>query len=180
MIFPEPDYRGPPSACNGFVVAMRSKLIGSGRPCSWEWLIVSRWGGSGEHLSIGWTSTPAPTAEAPLSLTPRQTAFAICAPGSGTGTPATFHFAACLPQRLTVAGDFVPAHGCVRLYGSGTALRVRSKGICLDPGLRPAWDVEAARGLWVGEFIEGQPVRSTQATASMSSIEMWNGPIRQS
>src|ERR1700712_4681797 len=57
--YPEP---GPN---NGFVVAMRAKLIGSVRRLPYEWMIVSRWGAHGEYLSIGWTGLPALRGDAP-------------------------------------------------------------------------------------------------------------------
>jgi hypothetical protein len=142
----------PPSY--GFVVAMRAALLDPGRPSSHEWVIVSRWGGAGEYLSIGWTETPALTADAPINLTPLQTAFATCPGGCGVSTPTTFELAASLPGCLRVAGDFVPAQGFVQLYGIGSALRVRSRGVCMKPDRRSGWDVDASRAQWVGEFIE--------------------------
>lgn len=143
----------PPS--NGFVVAMRAALLDPGRPASHEWVIVSRWGGAGEYLSIGWTETPALTDDAPINLTPLQTAFATCPGGCGAGTPTTFELSASLPGCLRLAGDFVPAQGFVQLCGIGSTLRVRSRGVCVKPQRRLGWDVDASRAPWVGEFIEG-------------------------
>jgi hypothetical protein len=135
---------------------MRAKLIGAGRPPLSEWVIVSRWGTHGENLSIGWTALPASEGDAPIGLVPRQTAFAVRRERSSMWTPATFRLAALLPDRVPVAGVFVPAQGYVRLYGSGSNLRLRSEGQGLQPGLRADWNIEAARAVWIGEFIEGR------------------------
>ncbi len=75
-------------------------------------------------------------------------------------TPATFRLATSLPDGIVVAGDFVPSEGVVRLYGCGSALRVQSEGQCPDPDLRAPWNLEAARAIWIGEFIEGRPTPS--------------------
>ena len=69
-------------------------------------------------------------------------------------TPATFHLAPALPGQVTVAGDFAPAEGRVRLYGIGPKLRVRLKGQCLSCDVPNTWLVEATRAAWIGEFIE--------------------------
>ena len=62
-------------------------------------------------------------------------------------TPATFRLAACCPTGITVAGDFVPAEGYVRLYGSGPGLRMRSEGRCLIPTCVPLARQREARSL---------------------------------
>ncbi|HEX3575077.1 MAG TPA: hypothetical protein VHU42_10795 [Rhodopila sp.] len=147
---------GLPALANpnrGFVVAMRARLVGS-RPPHYEWTIVSRWGPNGENLTIGWTGLPAAAGETPIELTPRQTAFAVRPASSTAWAPATFCLATSLPNRLTVAGDFVPAEGYVRLYGSGSMLRMCSRGVCPVPTLRGPWHLEATRTIWIGEFIE--------------------------
>ena len=154
------DSRNPdpsPDPCLGFVVAMRAKLVDATRPSLYEWLIVSRWGTEGNYLSIAWTSLPARPGEAPIDLMPRQTALAIRREQSAAWAPATFLLASSLPEGVTVAGDFVPAEGYVRLYGKGAKLRARSEGQCLRPELRAAWHVEATRARWIGEFIEVAP-----------------------
>jgi hypothetical protein len=87
------------SLSGGFVMAMRATLtISSGQPRH-EWIIVSRWGNSGEHLAVGWTESPAmPGKTAPLHLVPRRTALAelICLPPCSG--PLTFLFVPRLPS----------------------------------------------------------------------------------
>jgi hypothetical protein len=139
---------------HGFVVAMRAKLINVPLPARFEWLIVSRWGSHLQHLSIGWTSQPAATDEAPMNLTPNKTSLAVLPDTTYAQNPATFHLAPALPGQVTVAGDFVPAEGLVHLYGVGTELRVRLKGQCLSCKVPNTWHVEATRAAWIGEFIE--------------------------
>jgi hypothetical protein len=155
MSKPQNDRPGPGPSL-GFVVAMRAKLIGASRPPLDEWIIVSRWGAHGENLSIGWTSLPAADGDAPIGLVPCQTGFAVRRERSSLWTPATFRLAALLPDRIPVAGAFVPAQGYVRLYGTGSNLHLRSEGQCLQPGLRADWNLEATRAIWIGEFIEGR------------------------
>jgi hypothetical protein len=138
----------------GFVVAMRAKLINAYYPDRFEWVIVSRWGTEGEHLSIGWTHEPALAGEAPLHLSPNKTSLAVLPRETAAETPATFHLAPTLPNQITVAGDFLPAEGYVRLYGDGPNLRVRLKGQCLSCTVPSTWQIEATRAAWLGEFIE--------------------------
>src|ERR1700761_3752474 len=142
-----------PRSC-GFVVAMRAKLINALYPERFEWVIVSRWGNDGDHLSIGWTEEPALLGEAPLHLTPNKTSLAVLPPETATATPTTFQLAPRLPNRVTVAGEFLPAEGYVRLYGAGMSLRVRVKGQALSCAVPSTWEVEATRAAWLGEFIE--------------------------
>jgi|SRR3984885_12125118 hypothetical protein len=144
----------PCSTAHGFVVAMRAKLLNAPNPARFEWLIVSRWGNEGENLSIGWTSQPALSGEAPINLTPNKTSLAVLPPETAADTPATFRLAPSLPGQVMVAGEFVPAEGYVRLYGAGLSLRVRLKGLCLSCRVRSTWEVEASRAAWLGEFIE--------------------------
>ena len=144
----------PSSTAHGFVVAMRAKLVNAPNPTLFEWLIVSRWGTEGEHLSIGWTSQPALPGEAPMHLTPNKTSLATLPPDMAAETPATFQLAPSLPDQISVAGEFVPAEGYARLFGTGPNLRVRLKGLCLSCPDRSTWQVEAIRAAWLGEFIE--------------------------
>jgi hypothetical protein len=136
---------------------MRAKLMDAAHTARFEWVIVSRWGPDGEHLSIGWTAQPALPGEAPIHLTPSKTSLAVRPLEVAPGTPATFLLAPALPQDITVAGRFVAAEGYVRLYGSGVSLRVRLKGLCLSCPLRTTWQLEATREAWLGEFIEPRP-----------------------
>jgi hypothetical protein len=120
-------------------------------------MIVSRWGTRGEYLSFAWTSRPAHLGTAPIGLMPRQTALAIRQDRSAACLPATFALASALPDRITVAGDFVPAKGSARIFGFGTKLRLLSEGQCLKPSIRAPWNVDAVRARWIGEFIESLP-----------------------
>ncbi|MEA2791418.1 MAG: hypothetical protein QOG73_3824 [Acetobacteraceae bacterium] len=154
-VTPVPQNHDPaPVPCPGFVVAMRAKLIGASNPARHEWIIVSRWGPYGEYLSIAWTSRPAHLGTAPISLAPRQAALAVRQERPAVLTPATFTLTSSLPEDISLAGDFVPAKGFVRLSGNGTRLRMHSEGQSLKPSLRSAWHVEATRARWIGEFFE--------------------------
>ena len=133
---------------------MRARLIEAALPARFEWVIVSRWGPGGEHLSIGWTWQPALPGEAPINLTPSKTSLAVRPAEAMADTPATFNLEPALPTKITVAGDFAPAEGYVRLYGVGANLRVRLKGQCLSCPRHTTWQVEATREAWLGEFIE--------------------------
>lgn len=136
-------------------MAMRAKLVyASPLPARLEWAIVSRWGPDGEHLALGWTSLPALQGEAPINLTVRQTSLAVLVDVGADTIPATFQLASSLPGDITVAGDFVPASGYVRLFGRDSDLRLESKGQSLRPDLRPSWRIEAIHEPWFGEFIE--------------------------
>jgi hypothetical protein len=137
---------------------MRAKLVSIARPSRFEWVIVSRWGSNGEHLSLGWTRRPAVPGEAPIGLTPTQTSFAVLQPDA-SASPETFQLSRTLPANLTVAGDFMPAEGYVRLSGQGVQLRLRSKGHCLRSDLRAPLQLAATRVRWIGEFFEPHPAQ---------------------
>jgi len=140
----------------GFVVAMRAAIVtAKGEPAS-EWLIVSRWGAAGEHLSIGRTKVAAPPGKpAPIQLAPKQTVLAsmLRLPPAADGA-ATFLLAQRLPASMSLAGDFAPAEGYARLHGRGTGLRLSLEGRCVGRAILSAWRLEATREPWVGEFIE--------------------------
>ena len=146
----------PAAARLGFVMAMRAKRTTAEGPSWYEWIIVSRWGAQSEHLSVGLTGVPVLRGKtAPIHLTPRQTALAgllRLPPASG---PPTFLFVQRQPASVSVAGDFAPAEGYVRLDGRGAVLRLHAEGRCGAGAFRPAWRVEAVRVAWIGEFIEG-------------------------
>lgn len=140
----------------GFVTAMRAKWTTTAGPPSYEWIIVSRWGAEGEHLSIGRTGVPALRGKAaPIDLTPRQTVLAELLRLPPSLRPPTFLFVQRQPTSTSVAGDFAPADGYVRLRGHGAALRLRAEGRWVTGAIRRAWRVEAVRAAWIGEFIEG-------------------------
>ncbi len=137
-------------------MAMRARLTITGRPPWEEWIIVSRWGEAGEHLSVGRTRVPAlPGQEAPIDLRPRQTALASWSRSPlGSGPPA-FLFVRRQPASVSVAGRFAPVEGHVRLYGDDAMPRLRARGRCLAGVSGSAWYIEAARVPWIGEFVEG-------------------------
>jgi hypothetical protein len=146
----------------GFVVAMRARLISATGPACYEWIIVSRWGTGGEHLSIGRTRVPALRGKtAPIHLAPRQSALASLLRLPPAAAPPIFLFARRQPASVSVAGDFAPAEGYLRLHDRGAALRLRAEGRCVACSIRPAWRVEAVRVAWIGEFIEGAAVSET-------------------
>ena len=133
--------------CKGFVIAMRARIanVPFDRPflCQGaldaDWLIVSRWGGQAEYLTVssaddrpesaaaGTTMTIAggeagplgvataggPEA-APAGLHPRRTWFGVLAPGEGS-RESVFLLNRSLPKDVPVAGRFAPAEGFVRL-----------------------------------------------------------------
>jgi hypothetical protein len=146
----------PPSALQaGFVVAMRAKLTPAEQPPWHEWIVVSRWGAAGEHLSIARTFVPAlPDEMAPIRLQPRQTALALLIDEPSAASLSTFVLAPQLPSRVTVAGNFAPAAGRIRLHGRGTALRLRTARHCTGHAIQPSWRIDAMRVPWIGEFIE--------------------------
>jgi hypothetical protein len=139
----------------GFVVAMRAKLIyPSPLPPRSEWAIVNRWGPNGNYLALGWTSIPALPGDAPIDLMPRQTSLAVLINMGAETSPANFGLASSLPYEIAVAGDFVPATGCVHLFAREPNLRLESNGQSLRPDLHPNWRIEAVHERWFGEFIE--------------------------
>jgi hypothetical protein len=150
----------------GFVLAMRAKLISAAPlPAQFEWVIVSRWGSEGEHLALGWTMLPALPGEPPIQLVPCRTSLAHAVNPHEAGIRTSFELASS-PGENTVAGDFVPAKGHVRLFGEGSDLQMVSKGKSLRPDLHPSWQLQAVREHWFGEFIEsGETSGSSQQDA---------------
>jgi len=152
----------------GFVMAMRANLMTTRRPPWVEWLIVSRFGAKGEHLSIararGSVLAPDLAPELaddvpPIDLTPHETALArLLRFPSGSGVP-TFLFVRRKPVSFSVAGDFVPVEGYARLHRLKDGLRLRAEGRCVSGGKRCAWRADAVRVAWLGEFSEGAGAR---------------------
>jgi hypothetical protein len=158
MIAPESDFLQPAS---GFVVAMRARLIVPRAPVRFEWIVVSRWGNDGEHLLISWTSLSASSGKAPFRLAPHRTALAT-APDRSTGVaPVTFLLTPLLPEGVLVTGEFLPARGYVKLFGTRPNLRVQSVGRGLNPNLQSGWRMDARRVEWFGEYFEDAGPRST-------------------
>ena len=153
---PKPVHIASGTPGHGFVVAMRGRLTAGNGPPRLEWIIVSRWGLAGGYLSIARTRVPVvPGKTAPIHLVPRQTALAELLRLPPAAGPATFLFARELPAAVTLAGDFAPAEGYVRLHGGGAGLRLRAEGRCAVAANGACWRVEAGRAAWIGEFIEG-------------------------
>jgi hypothetical protein len=152
MIAPESNFSQPIS---GFVVAMRARLITPRAPPRFEWIIVSRWGDDSDHLLIGWTSISASSGKPPVSLVPHRTALAT-APDRLTGSsPTTFLLNPLLPEGVLVAGEFLPARGYIKLFGTRPNLRVQSAGRTLNPNVQSGWRMDAQRVSWFGEYFEG-------------------------
>jgi len=145
----------PAAPQRGFVVAMRARLTATGAAGRREWLIVSRWGADGEHLSIAWTRVAARRGgAAPIQLAPYQTALAALLRMPPSGGASSFLFAQAAPDGMRLAGRFAPVEGYARLQGQGLSLRLWAEGRCTTGPRRGAWRIEAARGAWIGEFIE--------------------------
>jgi hypothetical protein len=141
----------------GFVIAMRARLTTTARGAPWyEWIIVSRWGAAGEHVSVGRTKVPVSRGRtAPIYLTPRQTALAGLLRLPSLSVPPGFLFVQQQPAAVSVAGRFAPVEGYLQLRGLDGTSRLFAEGRC---AVGPAWRVEAVRAAWVGEFIESAPV----------------------
>jgi hypothetical protein len=164
----------------GFVMAMRASLAEApyhvphrqGLPHA-EWLILCRWGGEGEFLTIAEAGPAEGPADAPppLGLRPRTTFLGLRLAGGGEGE--NFLLARHLPAGMTVAGIFQPSDGIARLCGPASALRLEAAGRSAfrrgleeagevrtdvpDPSLGGAdafaWRMEAWRAPWLGEFL---------------------------
>jgi hypothetical protein len=139
---------------------MRARLTTTRRVPWCEWIIVSRWGVVGEHLSVGRTKAVAETGRAaPIHLVPRETAladllrlpFAPCRP--------TFMFRQSRCEADTVAGRFVSVTGSVRLCGDDSTLRLSAEGRRDEGTATLDWRLDALREAWLGEFIAAVPRR---------------------
>lgn len=169
--------------CKGFVVAMRARVapLAADRPyqptqaVAPDWLIVSRWGGAAEYLTIssamGETDatagevTEATARPAPIGLRPRRTWFGVLTPDAD-GPESIFLLNRDLPKDMPVAGDFAPAEGYARLITEedGTLRLVavarevaeadRPAPRIAPPAVAPAWHLVAERRPWQGEFLD--------------------------
>ncbi len=168
--------------CKGFVVAMRATVahLSADRPhqpteaVAPDWLIVSRWGGAAEYLTISSArgqpdAAGAEAAEArpaPVGLHPRRTWFGVLTPDR-EGPESMFLLNRDLPKDMPIAGDFAPAEGYVRLITEedGT-FRLVAVARELAEGERPApwparaqtppaWHLVAERRPWQGEYLDG-------------------------
>lgn len=136
-----------------------------------RWTIVSRFGHSGEHLTLSvadiWLSEHG---DAPIGICPGRTALAILLSEHDDET--LFLLVRHLPHGINVAGSFYPAEGYLRLRGGARDLQLvcegrsaHSRGL-LDgqdvrfdvpepaPGAKWAmsWHIDAVRRPWSGEF----------------------------
>jgi hypothetical protein len=163
----------------GFVVAMAAQiaLAPYQRPMMTlrtlrKWLIVSRCGPSAEFLTISNTRGP-PFADqaAPIGLTPAITAVGILS--SEQAGESTFLLLRQRPSDLSIAGEFFPAEGYVRIHGASGTLGLqgggrhahsvgRADGVVFRtdvpnpaPSARDAlaWRIDAVRRAWSGEFL---------------------------
>lgn len=140
-----------------------------------EYLIVNRWGGNGELLSVARTEVKVSHGPgAPIELTPRWTWLALLTLDADVGSGTRFRLLSELPAATTIAGHFIPARGQVRLTGPMERLHLALEGLdahCLRRSARPvacrdeagrrraedAWQIEADRVPWSGEFVAPLP-----------------------
>jgi hypothetical protein len=137
-----------------------------------RWLVVSRLGPDGEHLTVseGGIISDA-TNGAPIGIQPTKTLFGILL--SEDKGNCTFILARKQPDRMPLAGMFFPAEGYVHLHGPIEALRLQAEGrhahshgrhegreirtYIADPApnakFAMAWHINAMRKPWPGEFI---------------------------
>lgn len=148
----------PVGPTTGFVVAMRAKFVPTMGPVRREWIIVSRWGANGDHLSISRTFVQADRdKKPPLQLTPCWTMLGrLKLPSDGVRP--VFLFSAVRPAPVALTGVFTPAEGFVRLSGRRDAPRLHAEGRYLEQCGRSRWRLDASRVPWFGEFVE-PPVR---------------------
>ncbi|MBL6453922.1 hypothetical protein JMJ55_01220 [Belnapia sp. T6] len=165
----------------GFAMAMRGSLAFApydaphhSGPATAEWLILCRWGEEGEYLSIaraGPAGDPG-EAEAPIGLRPQATFLGLRMAGEGHQFLLLRH----CPPGLSLAGVFHPSDGIARLAGPAGALRLEAAGryahlrgrrggeevradVPDPPEGSPeatAWNLQATRIRWLGEFLAGQ------------------------
>ncbi len=165
---------------SGFVVAMAADIGVSryDRPDGIirrvrRWLIVSRIGYDGEHLTVSDTRIScAGSAEAPLGLNPVNSLLGVLLSQASNGD-CVFLFSRRRPEPLKIAGTFFPAEGYVRISGPISTLQLHAEGRhahsrgthdgqeirndIADPApnskLAKAWHVEAVRRQWSGDFV---------------------------
>jgi hypothetical protein len=165
---------------SGFVVAMAADIGVSGydRPNSVirrvkRWLIVSRIGHDGEHLTVSDTRISCGDCdEAPIGLNPVNSLLGVLLSQAPNGD-CVFLFSRRRPEPLKIAGTFFPAEGYARVCGPISALQLRAEGRhahsrgtrdgqevrndIADPApnskLAKAWHVEAVRRHWSGDFV---------------------------
>jgi hypothetical protein len=165
----------------GFVLAMSANLAVSdySKPFAIhtrtrEWLVVSRWGGEGEYLSISTAGERAENSQtAPGGLKPHNTLLGLLVSDSSDEPTSTFLLVRQPPQLVQLAGIFFPADGYAQLQGPAGRLRLRARAryshsrgwangreILKDvPDPAPAapeamaWHIDAERRSWIGDLI---------------------------
>ena len=165
----------------GFVLAMSAQIAMSdyAKPSAihtriHEWIVVSRWGGEGEYLSISTAGECAVGADlAPGGLRPCNTLLGILVADASDQPQSTFLLVRQRPPSVPLAGTFFPADGYVVVDGPAGRLRLSARAryshsrgwengrqVLKDvPDPAPeapeamAWHIEAERRSWIGDLI---------------------------
>lgn len=151
----------------GFVIAMRARLELSGAKTRSEWLIVARWGKSGQYLSISCTGVSARGAVAPIGLKPRSTALARLVRVHNGHAENSFSLLQRLPRGVALAGEFLRTEGVVHL--GEHANQAAAAGRCMPGRAHARWRLAAVRVAWAGEFIESPTPATTNARLTLGS-----------
>lgn len=192
----------------GFVIAMRANItnVPFDRPflcddlTDPDWLIVSRWGGNAEYLTISSATDrlgaetvagvtlaggeagpqdggPDRAAPAPMGLYPRRTWFGVLTPEQGC-RESVFLLNRCLPKGVPVAGRFAPAEGYVRLTtGEDGVLQLVAvaREIPEEPVPPPAPAVSLRPTSTPRRLEAGQPEARAQAWMLRAERRPWAG-----
>ncbi|SDR42531.1 hypothetical protein SAMN05444161_3790 [Rhizobiales bacterium GAS191] len=165
----------------GFVLAMSAHIAMSdyAKPAAihtriHEWIVVSRWGGEGEYLSISTAGQCGADEDlAPGGLRPNNTLLGLLVADASDQPQSTFLLLRQPPPSMQLAGTFFPAEGYVHLEGPAGKLRLSARAryshsrgwengrqILKDvPDPAPAapeamaWHIEAERRCWIGDLI---------------------------
>jgi len=150
----------------GFVVAMRGWALGGLATAPWQtvaetgcWLVVSRWGVTGEFLSVGHAGVPTASGLPPVGLTPEASCLGLLGPGGpASKRPARFPLQARAPRGIPLAGCFLPASGVARIDRRRGVLRLtllarfsRGRSNSWTAGV---WRIEAVQVPWIGEALD--------------------------
>lgn len=169
----------------GFVVAMAADvaLAKYDEPATIvrrtrRWVILSRWGSDGQHLTVS-DAGPVMGVDAapPLGLSPLTTALGLLLSEAKAASAAEFLLVRHCPPNLRIAGQFFPADGHCTVTGMATSLYLAMQGRhshsrgtlegrpvrkdIPDPPANAkysmAWHITAVRRPWSGEFLAGAP-----------------------
>jgi hypothetical protein len=174
-----------------FVIALAADIARSDyakptliRSRSREWLIACRWGPDGEYLSIATTGTSLDSTGqyAPEAIRPVHSLVGVLASESETDATSTFLLVRQLPTPIELAGTFFPADGYALLQQRddiGLICKTRYSHSCgwlngreirkdiPDPAPSSAeamaWQIEATRRYWIGEFFPASAPRQGMA-----------------